>query len=247
MRLFFSPLDRVPNLIQTLSIVGVLPLHPILRILLKRLLIPIRRLLKPGNPVPGTGDLRVTIASVSGDVVTGSFSGINYDGKSLTGTFNCRVKDYIRQVDLASKWFFGESEIIFGYRLFGGNVLNASLSQNAGRYLLTINGESDNGQSVFKMVLSSTTSIAAGNYVGSFMSPGKHIDSLYFRSPVKIWNGNDTYLYSDDASQYPVYVSIDAIDQQKVTGTIYGNIRIGLSSGSITSAYIKEGKFSASL
>jgi hypothetical protein len=192
------------------------------------------------------GDVKVTIASVTGNIVLGSFTGRNNDGSALTGNFSCRIKNYQPQADSVNKWSFGEDESIFLYRMFGGNVLNAKLSQNGGKYLLTLNGESDFGQSVFKMVISSNAQIAAGTYESGYMINSNKVDSLYFRSPDKIWNGNDTYLFIDDFMQNPVYCKIESIDQYQVTGTLSGKMRIFLSSSGYSGAFIKEGKFRAS-
>jgi hypothetical protein len=195
------------------------------------------------------GNVKVTISSVTGNIVTGTFSGVNNTGKGiLNGKFSCRVKNYQPQTDSVNKWQFGLDEHIFLYNLYGGNVLNAGLSQNAGRYLLTVNGESDNGSSTFKMVLSSNSPLTTGVYQTKdiFNSPGLTIDSLYFRSQTRIWNGNTTYFSTEDFSQFPAYCRIDAIDANGVTGTLYGKIIIFLNSGSITSAYMRAGKFRAS-
>ena len=191
------------------------------------------------------GDVKVTIASVTGNIVLGSFSGLNFDNQPISGNFSCRVKDYQPQVDSVNKWSFGEDESIFLYRQFGGNVLNATLSQNSGRYLLTLNGESDNGKSAFKMVISSTTQIAAGTYGSDFMNFNTKMDSLYFRSNTKIWNGNGTYLFIQDFGNFQAYCNIESIDQHQVTGTLSGQMRIFLSSAGSTGAWIKEGKFKA--
>lgn len=194
-----------------------------------------------------TGDLKVTIASVTGNIVHGSFSGLNMDGLAINGNFSCRVKNYQPQPDSVNKWSFGEDESIFLYRLYGGNVLNAKLSQNGSRYLLTVNGESDQGKSVFKMVISANAPIATGTYLSGYMSYNNKLDSLYFQSDTKIWNGNGTYLFTEDFMQFPAICKIETIDQHQITGTLSGYMRIMLNSGSFSGAWIKQGKFRASL
>jgi hypothetical protein len=169
------------------------------------------------------------------------------DGLAINGNFSCRVKNYQPQPDSVNKWSFGEDESIFLYRLYGGNVLNAKLSQNGSRYLLTVNGESDQGKSVFKMVISANAPIATGTYLSGYMSYNNKLDSLYFQSDTKIWNGNGTYLFTEDFMQFPAICKIETIDQHQITGTMSGYMRIMLNSGSFSGAWIKQGKFRASL
>jgi hypothetical protein len=198
------------------------------------------------------GSLTVTITSVKGNTVYGNFSGTNPGngieptGPITAGSFAVRIKNYVPQVDSADKWAFGEDDGsntgIFHYRTFGGNVLNAALTQNAGHYYLTVNGESDRGASVFKMVASSGSPITKGLY--SISGGFGAVDSLYFVSPEKIWNGNNTYLYSNSYS--PCSIQIDSIDAHHVTGKLLGTIDIYLSDAGFTSAPIGEGRFSAS-
>jgi hypothetical protein len=189
------------------------------------------------------GDLTVTINSVNGNVVTGVFSGMNKDSTSISGgKFSCRVRNYVPQVDSVNKWDFSEDEPVFLYRMFGGNILTATKSELSGRSYLSIVGESDNEDSQFQLVISSNSAIAPGIYkTGSYTNA---LNSLYFKSNTKIWNGNTTYLYADDS--YPAYCRIDSIDSQKVVGTLYGHINISLSSAGKTGAEIKKGRFRAS-
>ena len=203
------------------------------------------------------GSLAVTITKVSGNVVYGNFSGTNpangieSAGPISAGSFAVRVKNYVPQADSVNKWAFGQDDGsntgIFHYRTFGGNVLSAALTQNTGRYYLTINGESDHGASVFKTVVSSGSPITTGLYSVAYgagtVSSGR-MDSLYFMSPEKIWNGNNTYLYSDGYTA--AYVQIDSIDAHYVKGKLLGAINIYLSGAGYTRAYIREGRFSAS-
>ena len=189
------------------------------------------------------GDLTVIINSVKGNIVDGFFSGINGDGKAITGgNFSCRVKNYVPQVDSSNKWGFSVDESIFLYNIYGGNVLNASKSQILNKYFLTVNGESDNGDSKFKVVISSYSPISTGTYQTGYFS--NHLDTLYFKSNRKIWNGNTTYFYSD--GHYPTYCRIDTINSYKVVGTLFGKINIYLSSSGFTSTDIKKGSFRAS-
>lgn len=194
------------------------------------------------------GSLTVTITSVNGNIVTGNFSGLNQDRSAITsGDFAVRIKDYFPEIDSANKWAFGEDESIFLYRTFAGNVLQGALTQNSGRYYLTISGESDHGSSSFKLMLSSGTPIKKGIYstgLNPINPSSQKVDSMYFISPEKIWNGNDTYLYSNDRE--PAFIQIDSIDEHHAEGRMTGVMTIYLSSGGYTSAYIREGTFTTS-
>jgi hypothetical protein len=79
----------------------------------------------------------VVIHSISGNVVRGTFSAIDRYGRPLQqGKFSCRVKDYIPEVDFADFWQFTTDEGpegIFGFRAFGGNIVNAALSQDGSK------------------------------------------------------------------------------------------------------------------
>jgi hypothetical protein len=192
------------------------------------------------------GSLTVTITQVNGDVVLGNFSGNSPGGTVASGSFAVRIKNYVPEVDSANKWAFGEDETLFSYRTFAGNILNAALTQISGRYYLTVNGESDRRASVFKLMLSSVVPIKKGTYASrnQWGVPSDRIDSLYFISPEKIWNGNNTFLFSDSYS--PSIVQIDSIDANHVEGVLMGVLNIYLSSSGVTTAYIREGKFIAS-
>jgi hypothetical protein len=192
-----------------------------------------------------SGNLSVTINSVAGNIVTGVFSGSNADGKQISlGRFSCMIKNYQPQADLVNSWKFGFDESsTYLYTLYGGNVLNASKTQTGTRNLLTVNGESDHGASKFKIVISSPTPITTGVYKSGLFS--SRVDSLYFTSKQLLWNGNTTYLFSDDYSD--TYVRIDSIDNQKVVGALFGRIKIRFSSAGYSSSDIRKGSFRASL
>ena len=189
------------------------------------------------------GDLTVTINSVNGNVVSGVFSGMNKDSTSISdGKFSCRVKNYVPQADSENKWAFSEDEPVFLYRMYGGNILNATKSKASGKNYLSIVGESDNEDSRVQIIISSDSAITPGIYkTGAYSNT---LNALYFKSNTKIWNGNTTYLYANDS--YPTSCKIDTIDAHKVVGTLYGHINIYLSSASKTGAQIKKGRFRAS-
>jgi len=190
------------------------------------------------------GQLTVTINSVTGNVVNGSFSGVDRYGSSIaSGSFAVRIKNYSPEADSTNKWAFGEDELTFSYRTFAGNVLNGTLSQSTGRYFLTVNGESDHGASTFKLVLSSNTPIKKGIYQTGFFTSDK-VDSLYFISPEKIWNGNNTYLFAGDYSQ--TIVQIDSINNRYAAGQLTGAINIFLANSSFARTNIREGRFTTS-
>jgi hypothetical protein len=193
------------------------------------------------------GSLTVTISSVNGNTVTGSFSGTSGGGYPITtGSFAVRIKNYLPETDAADRWAFGEDESIWLYRTFAGNTTNSTLGQMGSRYVLTVNGQSDHGASAFKLVLSSDNPIKKGIYQSEdpFNPSTDRLDSLYFISPEKIWNGNNTYLF--EGNNYPTSVRIDSIDDHHVEGQLQGILDIYLSEAGITSAYIREGRFSAS-
>lgn len=187
------------------------------------------------------GDVSVTISSVVGNIVEGTFTGKNFDDKVVTGKFSCRIKDYRPQVDSINKWGFGYDESYFLYNMYGGNVLLTNLYQSSGRYYLSVNGESDLGDSKFRLLLSSSTPISNGDLF-QFEGFPKRIDSLYFTSNTKLWNGNTTYLYA----YRETYCKIEMIESKNVSATLLGSIRIRLSANAVTSAPIAKGKFRGS-
>jgi hypothetical protein len=195
-----------------------------------------------------TGSLTVTIARLSGNIVYGAFSGTNSDGTPITGgSFAVRVKNYTPEADSTNKWAFGMFLNRYpenAYHAYGGNVLNAALSTASGRNYLTVNGESDNGASVFKLVISSTDPITTGMYsTPSFSNPfTKTVDSLYFSSPLQATYAWTTSFNAEAAyAQYPTLVVIDSIDAHHVAGRIQGNFGVLIGSPEI-----QLGRFSAS-
>lgn len=199
-----------------------------------------------------TGSLTITISDVSGNIVHGSFSGTNQDGSPISaGSFAVRVKDYVPEADAVDKWGFGTFRVGYPdkvYRTFGGNILNGALTTNSGRYYLTVNGESDFGASVFKIVLSSVTPITKGTYSsGIIFSPpvSNRVDSLYFISPEKIWNGFHTD-YSGGSNSKPALVIIDSIDAHQVKGELKGFFNMNTGFGGTDGSYFQLGRFSAS-
>ncbi len=189
------------------------------------------------------GDLSVTISSVNGNIIEGSFSGADEYGPKITsGSFRCRVKDYVPQIDSMNKWAFSHDGHLFLFNAYGGNILNATRSQAGSKYFLTVNGESDHGTSRFKIILSSPSPITKGVYQTNHHLNA--VDSLTFASNTKIWNGNSTYMYADDHGG--TYCTIDSIDSKNVYGTLSGLIRIHTNSGSYFGTEIRKGRFRAS-
>jgi hypothetical protein len=138
------------------------------------------------------GSLLLTISSVTANIVKGYFSGTNKDGKVISnGLFSCQVKNYVPQIDSVNKWSFCEDDYTFFYNIYGGNIIDAKKTQAGNNHVLTVNGESDNGTSRFKLILSSTSAIAQGKVYSTdnFPSSQNSLDSLSFNSNTKIWNG----------------------------------------------------------
>lgn len=190
------------------------------------------------------GELTAIIKTVNGEIVTGSFSGTNYLGQEITaGSFSCRIKNYYPVADALNTWSFGTSGSILGYSLYGGNIINANKSDSAGRYFLTLNGDTDNGNSNFKLVLSSNNPFAAGIYTIS--NPPSLLNEFYFDCIRKLWNGNRIYI-TKNSSIYPIFCRIDSIDVQKVSGIIYGGASLITTNYSSEQLQILNGKFNAS-
>lgn len=188
------------------------------------------------------GDLTVTITSVSDNVVKGTFSGSNFNGTPITeGAFSCRLKDYRPQAELLTRWQFSFDEQALGYNCYAGNVTGAVKSQVAGRYLLTVNGESDHNSSVYKLVLSSSAPLTTGLYRANPYGGTNRIDSVYFRSNEPLWNGNTTYLYS--AFNVDTWCRVDSLDANKVVGSLYGKLAVFYSSGGSSATDVKLGTF----
>lgn len=196
------------------------------------------------------GHTTVLINSVSGNEVRGTFSAVDNRGRAIRqGTFSCRVKNYIPEPDLSDRWQFTTDDGpqgIFGFRAFGGNVRTAALTQEGSKYLLTINGESDHGASSFKIQLYAHAPIDTGIYKTDYMPAYDGLDELYFKSPVKLWNGNDTYLYAGNGYTHTTYCSITAIDAHHVEGIFYGAVTSFLNVGAHSTTSIQYGKFRAS-
>lgn len=187
-----------------------------------------------------TGDLSVTINSVDGNIITGSFSGSS-NGKQISGgIFTCRVQNYVPQADAPGKWAFSKDESIQLYEMYGGNVVNAQKTQAGNRYLLTVNGESDNGTSTFKLVLNSATPFTPGVYKTDTVT--NRLDSLYFTSDTKIWNGNTTYFFLGYGT---TYCRIDSIDAYSVSGILYGRFNMYYSPNAFAGLSIGKGRFRA--
>lgn len=180
------------------------------------------------------GSLTVTITKVSGDVVYGNFSGSDFGAPVSNGSFAARIKNYVPEADSADKWGFGAFSIGMyepDYYIYGGNVLNAALTNAAGRYYLTVNGESDFGASAFKFVISSANPIAAGSYTMAPYAYQGTIDSFYYRSSMQLPSITDAANTT---------VQIDSIDAHHVWGQLKGGVN-GYSN-----SLLQVGKFSAS-
>lgn len=188
------------------------------------------------------GDLTVTITSVADNVVRGTFSGANFNGTPITaGAFSCRLKDYRPQAELPTRWQFSFDEQTLGYNCYAGNITGAVRAQAGGRYLLTVNGESDQGTSVYKLVLSSSAPLTTGLYRANQFGGTNRIDSVYFRSNEPLWNGNTQYLYT--ASYLDTWCRVDSLDANKVVGTLYGKLAVFYSSGGSSATDVKLGTF----
>jgi len=191
------------------------------------------------------GDMTVTIESVNGNIVKGSFSGVNKALDSVqSGSFICRVTNYIPEADASNKWAFNTINWAWNdvYNCFAGNVTNAVKTNVGGRYYLTINGESDNRASVFKLVVSSSQPLARGEYQMAY-SYDPYFDTVYFKSDTPMWFGNMPYVYAD-ASTIPyggeTVCYIDTLDDNHVVGSFYGKV-----SGTINGNMIRKGSFNA--
>jgi len=195
------------------------------------------------------GSVVVKINQVTDNTVYGSFSGTNKDGSPLSsGSFALRVKNYIPQVDSINKWGFCMDPGNFptdGYRMFAGNVLNVAFDNPGVRYRMTLNGESDNGASFFKFVVSSTSPISTGVYTQQFGNypAGGNVDSFYFTSHVSFPTGTNTPLFGTYYS-VPTQVLIDSFDNHHIAGRLKGYINLAPGSD-IRTTYLQLGRFSA--
>src|SRR6185295_11412926 len=94
----------------------------------------------------------------NGNIVSGTFSGAGSLGDEIkNGSFTCSIPNYKPQQDADTRWSFGAwIDPAFGdYSCYAGNTTSAVLSEANGVHYLTVNGESDHGASVFKLVVSS--------------------------------------------------------------------------------------------
>jgi len=186
------------------------------------------------------GDMTLTINTVTGNIVEGSFSGKDADGTAFTnGKFICRVKNYQPQADSLNKWLFCEDEYSFKYRIFGGNVLNATRSQSGSIYYLTINGESDNGSSHYSLSVSDYSLLTTGTYAIDESNSFNKFSYFHFTSPAVLRDGDSV---SIKANYGPFYCRIDSLDDHKAVGILYGGISIYNYS---TVSYIRTGRFRA--
>ncbi|KAA9041240.1 hypothetical protein FW778_04175 [Ginsengibacter hankyongi] len=186
------------------------------------------------------GDLAVTILSVTGDIVTGTFKGnaLTEDGSGnitpLSGYFTCRVKDYYNiGVDSLNQWGFSiDNRGQYPYETMGGNISNASIFRNGVTNRLIINGHSDYGSSVFHISLTSYSGFSPG----AVYSPNVFVDSCYFS------NRDKSYF----AGISGFYIKIDSINSQRIAADFYGNMTVSnLFYGSGTSEVCRKGYFQA--
>jgi hypothetical protein len=186
------------------------------------------------------GDLTVTITAVNGSVVHGSFSGTG-SGAITNGKFSCRIKDYQPQTELPDRWQFSFDEAATEYNCYAGNVLNVQQSQSGGRYLLTVNGESDHGASVYKLVLSSSAPLSTGIYRSMSGASANRLDSAHFKSATQLWNGTTYHFYT--GSSIDTWCRIDTLDATHVVGRLFGRLRMNYSTSGISSFDVKLGDF----
>ena len=176
-----------------------------------------------------SGTATVVIESVSGNIVKGSFSGTNWNANRIhSGNFICRVGNYVPQTIAATRWSFGAwvgSPFGF-YEAYAGNVVSAVKTSSNGRNYLTINGESDHGKSVFKIVVSSTSPITKGSYILNGF-PNNVLDTLYFKSGVTTWDGTVPRLWADlgaSPSGIGTGVFIDSMNNSGLSGRFYNRL-----------------------
>ncbi|HEV7330919.1 MAG TPA: hypothetical protein VGN63_07770 [Flavisolibacter sp.] len=178
------------------------------------------------------GDLSVTIQSVEGGIVTGTFSGQSLSvgtgitAVNTTGQFKCRVKDYVAGMDAKDQWQFN---IDGPFMTAGGDITNATINQINGRYVLSLNGTSDKGNSTFRLRMASFQPFAPGTYELSSWT-----DSCYFSTPsVKYFNANDK-----------AYVRIDSLSTTRIVGRFYGDFaKSGLLYGGGLIVPLRKGSF----
>jgi len=184
------------------------------------------------------GNLTVNINSVQGNIVTGTFSGTTV----ANGRFSCRVINYMPETDSVNTWRFAEDDSIFNYNIYSGNTISTSFEQDGPKYYFTLNGESDNGNSVFKLRISDYHPIDTVLYQTGYMYTA-HVDSMYFRSATKTSDTTSTYLYMHDDDIG--YCNIDTLDDHHIVGTLYGKIEVSLGPAGFISTNIKKATFRA--
>ncbi len=166
--------------------------------------------------------LKLTIDSVNGSIVKGHYTGSLYNGNSVNGSFVCRVKDYAPYPDSLNKWVYTDENIAsFSSAIYGGNILGANKSFTGNKYQLTINGETDQAFSRFKLSISSNTPIDTGTYstyLNVYPPANRDIDSLYLGSPLKTLL-NIGYM----GSPFRYYCHIDSINNSKVSGKFWND------------------------
>lgn len=162
------------------------------------------------------GDGVMTIESVIGNVISGTFSGNTiYNNVITNGRFQCRIQDYQPEPDAASRWKMNLDQNT-RFELFAGNTTKATLTTFGELTTLTINGNSDNGTSSFKLELTRTQIIPGEYSVNPSMTSGI-LKTVEFTSAKLTENGwPNNFKLSD---QY--YVKIDLIDAGKVEGRIF--------------------------
>jgi hypothetical protein len=139
-------------------------------------------------------------------------------------------------------------ESIFLFMAYVGNILTAQKSERSGRYYLAVLGESDHGTSKFKMVLSAKALIAAGSYRND--SFDQRLESLYFTSNTKLWNGNTTRLYMENLffpTNTPAYCTIEILNDNKLVACLGGKIYIVLGPSGVTSSTMRKGPLIATI
>lgn len=194
------------------------------------------------------GDMTVNIESVNGNIVSGTFSGRQGFTSVQNGTFACKVAGYKAQPVSTTRWAFNTAAYLYDNiaDCYAGNVLNAAKTSNGSRYYLTVNGESDNYASSFKLVISAQTPIAKGWYLLHGFGD-EMIDTIYYKSGVATWDGRMVQYIADAATAGyggEVYCYIDSIDNKQVSGTFYGNLYSN-DAGNVFGTGIHKGSFNA--
>lgn len=197
------------------------------------------------------GNMTASIESVDGNIIHGSFSGTdNTLGKITAGSFTCKVDDYIPEAISENRWsmnMLGNVPFNELYQLFAGNITKAVKTNNNGRNYLTIQGQSDNDASVFKIVISSELPLTKGQYKLSEYNANQ-VDSLYFISGMPTWDNKLVkYIADSETSRFggDVYVFIDEVDDKHVTGWFYGDMYSN-DYGSVFGGYLHKGTFNTS-